>query len=164
MSIVSDRDPQFMSRFWPKLLKALDTALHFNTTFHLQTDGQSEMTIQTLEDMLWACVLEFKDSWVVHLSLIKFAYNNSYQANIGMAPYKALYGRKCRTPLCWHEVGEWKLDNIELIEGTSEKIKIIQERFMATQDYQKSYADNQIRDLEFEVGDMIFLRLLLGKE
>ena len=96
----------------------MGTTLHFSTDFHPQIDGQSERTIQTLEDMLWACVLEFKDNWVLHLSLVKFAYNNSYQTSIGMAPYKALYGRKCRTPLCWDEVGERKLEDVELIESS----------------------------------------------
>ena len=98
---------------------------HFSTTFHLQTDGQSKRTIQTLKDMLRACVLEFKDNWVDHLSLIEFAYNNSYQAIFGMAPYEALYGKKCRTPLCWNEVGEQELDDVELIKVTSKKIRII---------------------------------------
>ena len=88
-----DQDPRFTSRFWPKLQKALDTTLHFSTAFHLQTDGQFERTIQKLVDMFQARVLEFKDSWVDHLSLIEFAYNNSYQASIGMAPYKALYNK-----------------------------------------------------------------------
>ena len=75
--------------------------------------------------MLRACVLEFKDSWVLHLSLVEFAYNNSYQTNISMAPYEALYGRKYQIPLCWNEVGERKLEDVELIEAISEKIKII---------------------------------------
>ena len=100
MSIVLDQDPLFTSQFWPKLQKALSITLHFSTTFHPQTDGQYERTIQTLEDMLQACVLEFKDSWIVHLSLVEFVYNNNYQVSISMAPYEALYGRKCRTPLC----------------------------------------------------------------
>ena len=95
VSIVSDRDPRFTSRFWPSLHNALGTKLHFSTTFHPQTDGQSERTIQTLEDMLRACVMEFRGSWDTHLPLMEFAYNNSYQASIGMAPYEALYGRKC---------------------------------------------------------------------
>ena len=75
--------------------------------------------------MLWACVLEFKDYWVMHLSLVELTYNNSYQASIGMAPYEAIYGRKCRTPLYWDEVGERKLNVVKLIETTSKKIKII---------------------------------------
>ena len=109
VSIVSDRDPRFTSRFWPSLQTALGTRLHFSTAFHPQTDGQSERTIQTLEDMLRACVMEFKGSWDTHLALMEFAYNNSYQTSIEMAPVEALYGRKCRTPVCWDEVGERRL-------------------------------------------------------
>ena len=97
VSIVSNRYPRFTSRLWPKLQDAMGTRLHFNTDFHPQTDGQSERTIQTLEDMLRACVMEFKGSWDNYLALIEFANNNSYQSSIGMAPYEALYGRKCRT-------------------------------------------------------------------
>ena len=100
MLIVSNQDLNFTSRFWPKLQKALGITLHFSTTFHPQTDSQSKKTIQTLEDMLQSCALEFKDSWIKHLSLVEFAYNNSYQASIGMAPYEVLYEKKCRTPIC----------------------------------------------------------------
>ena len=106
MSIISDRDPRFTSRFWKKLQEALVTKLNFSTAFHPQTDGQSERVIQVLEDMLRCCVLEFGGSWEKYLSLIEFAYNNSYQSSIQMAPYEALYGRKCRTPLYWTELSE----------------------------------------------------------
>ena len=99
VSIVLDWALRFTSQFCPKLQKKLGTILHFNTVFHLQIDGQSERTM-TLEDMIQACVLKFKDSWVMHLSLVEFAYNYNCQANIGIAPYDALYWRKCRTPLC----------------------------------------------------------------
>ncbi|WRX25507.1 Integrase [Theobroma cacao] len=104
VSIVSDRDLRFTSRFWQKFQDALGTNLRFSTTFHPQTDGQSERTIQTLEDMLRACVIDFTRSWDRHLPLVEFTYNNSFQSSIGMAPYEALYGRKCRTPLYWDEV------------------------------------------------------------
>ena len=100
VSIVSDRDPRFTSRFWESLQAALGTDLRFSTAFHPQTDGQSERTIQTLEDMLRAYVIKFRGNWDDHLALIEFAYNNNYQASIDMAPYEALYGRPCRTPLC----------------------------------------------------------------
>ncbi|KAL2230611.1 UNVERIFIED_CONTAM: Retrovirus-related Pol polyprotein from transposon gypsy [Sesamum indicum] len=100
-SIVSDRDPQFTSHFWGSLQTALGTKLHFSTAFHPQTDGQSERTIQTLEDMMRACVIEFRGNWDDHLPLMEFAYNNSFHSSIGMAPYEALYGRKCRSPICW---------------------------------------------------------------
>ena len=116
VSIVSDRDPRFTSRFWPKLHKALGTSLHFSTAFHPQTDGQYERTIQTLVDMLRSCILDFKDSWVKYLLLVEFAYNNSYQASIGMAPFEALYGRKYRTRVCLDEVRERKINDMELIE------------------------------------------------
>ena len=89
ISIVSDRDPRFTSRFWSSLQDAMGTRLRFSTTFHPQTDCQSERTIQTLEDMLRACVIEFKGSWDTHLSLMEFAYNNSYQSSIGVAPFEA---------------------------------------------------------------------------
>ncbi|WRX12994.1 Reverse transcriptase domain - like 10 [Theobroma cacao] len=102
---VSDRDPGFTSQFWSKFQEALGTKLKFSIAFHPQTDGQSERTIQTMENVLRACVMDFLGSWDRHLSLVEFAYNNSFQASIGMAPYEALYGRKCRTPLCWDEVG-----------------------------------------------------------
>ena len=105
VSIVSDQGPRFTSRFWPSLQTALGTRLHFSITFHPRTDVQLERTIQTLEDMLRAYVMEFKGSWDTHLALMEFAYNNNYQDSIEMAPFEALYGRKCRTPVCWDEVG-----------------------------------------------------------
>ncbi|XP_070034799.1 uncharacterized protein [Nicotiana tomentosiformis] len=110
---------------------------------HRQTDGQAEHTIQTLEVMLWACVIDIKGSWDDHLPLIEFAYNNSYHSSIQMAPYEALYGRKCRSPIGWFVVGENKLVGPELVQKKTEKIKLIQERLLATQSRQKSYADNR---------------------
>ena len=109
VSIVSDRDKKSTSRFWVSLQTALGTSLKFSTTFHPQTDGQSEKTIQILEDMLRGCVIDFKGAWDDYLPLVEFAYNNSFQSSIGMAPYEALYGRRCRTPLCWSEVGEMQI-------------------------------------------------------
>ena len=125
ISIVSDRDPRFTSRFWSSLHDAIGTRFHFSTAFHPQIDGQSERTIQTLEDLLRACVIEFKGNWDTHLSLMEFVYNNSYQSSIGMAPFEALYGQKCRTPVCWDEVGERRLIGPELVHITLDKIQII---------------------------------------
>jgi hypothetical protein len=99
ISIVSDCDPRFTSRFWEKLQSAMGTKLNFSTAYHPQTDGQFERTIQTLEDILRLCVLDFKGSWIRYLPLVEFAYNNSFQATIGMALYETLYGRKCRSHL-----------------------------------------------------------------
>ncbi|EOY14055.1 Retrotransposon protein, putative [Theobroma cacao] len=123
------------------------------------TDGQSERTIQIMEDMLRACVMDFLGSWDRHLPLVEFAYNNSFQSSISMAPYEALYGKKCRTPLCWDEVGEKKLCSVELIELTNDKIKVIRERLKVAQDRQKSYADKRRKDLEFKIDDRVFLKV-----
>ena len=136
--------------------------MHFSTAFHPQTDGQSERTIPTLEDMLRACVIEFKGSWDMHLSLMEFAYDNIYQSSIGMASFEALYGRKCRTPVCWDEVGERKLIGLELIQITLDKIQIVRDRLKIARDRQKSYADKRRRDLQFNVGDRVFLKVPLG--
>ncbi|XP_038891710.1 uncharacterized protein LOC120081109 [Benincasa hispida] len=122
VSIVSDRDPRFTSSFWKSLQVALGTRLDFNTTFHPKTDGQTEHLNQTLEDMLRACALEFAGSWDSHLHLIEFSYNNSYQITIGMSPFVALYGKSCRSPVCWDEVGERKLLGPELVQTTNEAI------------------------------------------
>ncbi|GJW85116.1 putative reverse transcriptase domain-containing protein [Tanacetum coccineum] len=100
VSIISDRDSRFASGFWRSLQKALGTDVNMSTAYLPEMDGQSERTIQTLEDMLRACVIDFRKSWDRHLPLVKFSYNNSYHASIKAAPFKALYGRKCRSPIC----------------------------------------------------------------
>ena len=104
-------------------------------------------------------MLEFKGSWDRDLSLMEFAYNNSYQSSIEMVPYEALYGRKCRTPLCWDEVGERKFLGLEIVQVTTDNVKVIKDRLKITQDRQKNYADNRRRDMEFQVGDQVFLRI-----
>ena len=134
--------------------------LSMSTAFHPQTDGQSERTIQILEDMLRACVLDLKGSWEEHLPLVEFAYNNSYQASIQMAPYEALYGRLCRSPICWIEVGESSITGPDLIRDTSEKVGMIQKHLLTAQSRKKSYADIRRRPLEFEVGDHVFLKVM----
>ena len=115
VSIVSDRDPRFTSRFWKSFQECLGTKLNMSTAYHPQTDGQSERTIQTLEDMLRVCFVDFKGNWDDYLPLIEFSYNNSFHASIGMPPFEALYGRKCRSPLYWDEVGERKILGPELV-------------------------------------------------
>nr|GEV47817.1 reverse transcriptase domain-containing protein [Tanacetum cinerariifolium] len=117
-----------MHEFWVSLQKALGTQLDLSTAYHLETDGQSESTIQTLEDMLQACVIDFGSSWDKHLPLVKFSYNNSYHASIKAAPFKALYGQKCRLPICWSEVGESQLTGPELVRETTKKIVQIKNR------------------------------------
>uniref|UniRef100_A0A6N2LYN7 Reverse transcriptase n=1 Tax=Salix viminalis TaxID=40686 RepID=A0A6N2LYN7_SALVM len=159
ISIVSDRDPRFTFVFWKSLHKALGTKLNFSTTYHPQTDGQSERVIQILEDMLRACVLDWSGKWEKYVRLAEFAYNNSYQASIGMATYEALYGRRCRSPVHWDEVGERKLLGPELVQQTAEAVDKIHQRLKTAQSRQKSYADRRRRDLEFEIGDYVFLRV-----
>ncbi|KAL4013434.1 hypothetical protein IC575_025604 [Cucumis melo] len=109
--------------------------------------------------MLRACVLEFSGSWDSHLHLMEFAYNNSYQATIGMAPFEALYGKCCRSPVCWGEVGEQRMLGPELVQTTNAAIQKIRARMLTAQSRQKSYADVRRKDLEFKVGDMVFLKV-----
>ncbi|GJZ02468.1 putative reverse transcriptase domain-containing protein [Tanacetum coccineum] len=142
-SIICDRDGRFTSNFWRSFQKALGTDISMSTAYHPETDGQSERTIQTLEDMLRACVIDFGKGWVKHLPLAEFSYNNSYHASIKAAPYEAPYGRKCRSPVCWAEVGEAQLTGPELIQETTEKIVLIKQRMQAAHDRQKSYADRK---------------------
>ena len=134
VSIISDRDPRFTSRFWGKLQEALGTRLNLSIAFHPQTDGQSERVIQILEDMLKGCVIDYEGSWDRHIPLVKFVYNNSFQLRTGMAPYEALYGRKCRTSLCWTELSEKKVIGPDLIQETEKKVKMIAERLKVATD------------------------------
>ncbi|GJW72059.1 putative reverse transcriptase domain-containing protein [Tanacetum coccineum] len=159
VSIICDRDPRFASNFWRSLQHALGTNLDMSTAYHPQTDGQSERTIQTLEDMLRACAIDFGKGWVNHLPLVEFSYNNSYHASIKAAPFEALYGRKCRSPVCWTEVGEAQILGPELIQETTEKIIQIKQRMQAARDRQKSYADLKRKPMEFQVGDKVMLKV-----
>ncbi|GJX79564.1 putative reverse transcriptase domain-containing protein, partial [Tanacetum coccineum] len=159
VSIIFDRDGKFTSHFWKSLNKALGTRLDMSTAYHSETDGQSERTIQTLEDMLRACVLDFGKGWDRHLPLVEFSYNNSYHTSIKAAPFEALYGRKYRSPICWAEVGDSQLTGPEIIHETIEKIVQIKSRIQADRDRQKSYADVRRKPLEFQVGDKVMLKV-----
>ncbi|GKB33369.1 putative reverse transcriptase domain-containing protein [Tanacetum coccineum] len=123
----------------------------------------SERTIHTLEDMLHACAIDFGKGWVNHLPLVEFSYNNSYHASIKAAPFEALYGRKCRSPVCWTEVGEAQILGPELIQETIEKIVQIKQRMQAAHDRRKSYADLKHKPMEFQVGDKVMLKVLPWK-
>ncbi|GJY67764.1 putative reverse transcriptase domain-containing protein, partial [Tanacetum coccineum] len=138
---------------------ALGTQLDMSTTYHPETDGQSERTIQTLEDMLRACVIDFGKGWEKHLPLVEFSYNNSYLASIKVAPFEALYGRKCRSLVCWAEVGDVQLAGQEIIHETTEKIVQIRQRLQAARDRQRSYANVRRKPLEFQVGDHVMLKV-----
>nr|GEY15462.1 putative reverse transcriptase domain-containing protein [Tanacetum cinerariifolium] len=157
------KSSQGFDTIWKSFQKALGTDTCMITAYHPETDGQSERTIQTLQDMLCACVIDFGKGWVKHLPLAEFLYNNSYHASIKAAPYEALYGQKCRSPLCWAEVGESQLTGLELIQETMEKIVLIKQRMQAAQDRRKNYADQKQKPMEFEIGDRVMLKVLPWK-
>ncbi|GJU73986.1 putative reverse transcriptase domain-containing protein [Tanacetum coccineum] len=141
------------------LQKALGISLDMSTAYHPQTDRQSKRTIQTLEDMLRACVIDFGNGWVKHLPLVKFSYNNSYHASIKAAPFEALYGQKCRSPVCWAEVGQVQLTGPELVQETTERIIHIKQRIQTARDRQKCCADLKHKPMEFQVGDKVILKV-----
>ncbi|GJR67226.1 putative reverse transcriptase domain-containing protein [Tanacetum coccineum] len=116
-------------------------------------------TIQTLEDMLHACVIDFGKGWVNHLPLVEFSYNNSYHASIKAAPFEAFYGQKCRSPICWAKVREVQLTGLEIVQETTEKIIQIKQRIQAAHDRQKSCADLKCKPMEFQVGDRVMLKV-----
>ncbi|KAK1679753.1 hypothetical protein QYE76_040601 [Lolium multiflorum] len=158
-SIVSDRGSQFTSRFWQKVHEGLGTRLNFSTAYHPQTNGQTERVNQILEDMLRACVLEYGSKWEDCLPYAEFSYNNSYQASLQMAPFEALYGRKCRTPLNWSEVGESQVFGPDVLREAEEKVHKIREYLKTAQSRQKSYADKRRREMTFEIGDFVYLKV-----
>ena len=157
--IVSDRGTQFTSRFWKKLHEALGTKLSFSTAYHPQTGGQTERVNQILEDMLRACVLSYGAKWEDCLPFAEFSYNNSYQSSLQMAPFEALYGRKCRTPLNWSESGDSQIFGVDTLRAAEEQVQLIRDRLKAAQSRQKSYADTKRRDVSFRVGDFAYLRV-----
>jgi hypothetical protein len=158
-SIVSDRGPQFTVKFWQSLHKSLGTQLDYSTALHPQTDGQTERVNQILEDLLRACVLAYGSVWEKSLSYAEFTYNNSHQASLRMSPFEALYGRKCRTPLMWSETGERSYFGLDSIIEAEENVAKIRENLKIAQSRQESYADKRRRDLSFEVGDHVYLKV-----
>ncbi|GKA22850.1 putative reverse transcriptase domain-containing protein [Tanacetum coccineum] len=141
------------------LQEALGMQQDMSTAYHSQTDGQRERTIQTLEDMLCAYVIEFGKIWDRNLPLVEFLYNNSYHTSIKTASFEALYGRKCRSPVFWAEVGDSQLTGREIIHETTETIIQIKSYIQAARDRQKSYADKRRKPLEFQVGDKVMLKV-----
>nr|GEU62580.1 putative reverse transcriptase domain-containing protein [Tanacetum cinerariifolium] len=146
-------------KFWRSLQKALGTNLDMSIAYHPQTDGQSKRTIQTLENMLRACVIDFGNDWVKHLPLVEFSYNNSYHANIKDTPFEALYDRKCRSPVCWAKVGEVQLTGTEIVKETTKEVIQIKQRSQAAHDRQKSYAYLKRNPMVFQVGDRVVLKV-----
>jgi hypothetical protein len=157
--IVSDKGTQFTSHFWQQLHEALGTHLKFSSAYHPQTDGQTERTNQILEDMLRACALQDKIGWDKRLAYAEFSYNNSYQASLKMSPFEALYGRNCRTSLHWDQPGERQVVGPDIFLEAEENIRMVQENSKAAQSRQRSYANTRRRELSFEVGDYVYLKV-----
>ncbi|KAK8928694.1 hypothetical protein KSP39_PZI017549 [Platanthera zijinensis] len=159
LRIVSDRDSRFVSHFWKGFQQALGTDLNLSTAYHPTTDGQTERVNQILEDMLRCYILDYKGAWDEHLPLVEFAYNNSYQESLKMAPFEALYGRRCRTPLYWSEVGEKVILGPELLQEMEEATKKTRVQLSRAIERQRKYANQRRRPLEFAVGDQVFLKV-----
>jgi hypothetical protein len=130
-TIVSDRGALFVARFWEQHQKLLGTTVIRSSAYHPQTDGQTERVNQILEDMLRACVLHYGKNWDKFLSLAEFSYNNSYQSSLKMAPFEALYGRRCRTPLNWSQAGEREIFGPDLVLEAEEKVRVIKKNLEA---------------------------------
>ncbi|WVZ70323.1 hypothetical protein U9M48_018998 [Paspalum notatum var. saurae] len=158
-TITSDRGSVFVSRFWEQLQNALGTKLIHSSAYHPQTSGQVERVNQIVEDMLRACALTYSTKWDECLPLAEFAYNNSYQKSLNMAPFEALYGRRCRTPLNWSEPGERVTFGPDLVTQAEEQVKFIQSNLKSAQSRQKSYSDRRRRPLVFEKSDHVYLRV-----
>jgi hypothetical protein len=157
--ILSDTGTQFTSRFWERLHEALDTQLRFSSTYHPQTDGQTERVNQILEDMQRACALQYGRSWDKSLPYAKFSYNNSYQESLKMAPFEMLYGQRCQTLLFWNETGDRKVFGPDILEEAEKQVHMVKENLRVAQLRQKSYADHRRRELSFEVGDFVYLKV-----
>ncbi|WVZ93410.1 hypothetical protein U9M48_039390 [Paspalum notatum var. saurae] len=159
LTITSHIGSLFMSRFWEQLQLALGTKLIRSSAYHPQTSGQVERVNQILEDMLRACALTYSTKWDECLPLAEFAYNNSYQKSLEMAPFEALYGKRCRTPLNWSEPGKRVTFDPDLVTQAEEQVKFIHDNLKIAQSRQKSYSDKRRKPLVFEEGDHVYLRV-----
>ena len=137
----------------------MGTKLNFSSTYHPRADGQTERTNQILEDMLRAYALQYGTSWDKSLPYAKFSYNNSYQKSLKMSPFEALYGRKCRTPLFWNQTGETQVFGPDVLRDAEEQVRMIRDNLRVAQSRQKSYANTRRRELTFEVGDYVYLKV-----
>jgi hypothetical protein len=145
--------------FWEQLHASLGTHLIHSSAYNPQMDGETERVNQILEDMLRACVMEYPGSWDKNLPWAKFSYNNSYQESLKMAPFKALYGRQCRTPLNWIEPGEKAIFGPDIVDAAKATVCQIQDNLKAAKPHQESYANKRRRPLQFEVGDHVYLKV-----
>jgi hypothetical protein len=157
--IVSDRGTQFTLKFWGRLHETLDTQLCFSSAYHTQTHGQTERVNQILDDMLTACAFQYGRSCDKSLPYAEFSYNNSYQESLKMSPFEMLYVRRCRTPLFWSETRERKVFGPDILQEAEMQVRMVRENLRVAQSRQKCYADHRRRELSFEVGDFIYLKV-----
>ena len=143
--------------------RELGTQLHFSSAYHPEIDGQTERVNQILEDMLRMYVMDRQNKWEEYLHLVEFAFNNGYHSSIGMAPFQALYGRPCRTPLSWDNMEDRILLGPEMLQDLEQQVKRIREHLITAQDRQKKYADKHRIDHQFFIGDKVFLRVRPSK-
>jgi hypothetical protein len=141
------------------LHETLDTQLRFSCTYHPQTDGQTERVNQILEDMLRSCALQYGRSWDKSLSYAEFSYNNSYQESLKMAPFEMLYGRRFRILLFWSEIGERKIFEPDILQEAEKQVRVVSKNMRIVQLRQKSYANHSRRELSFDVGDFLYLKV-----
>jgi hypothetical protein len=137
----------------------MDTQLRFSSAYHPQTDGLTERVNQILEDMLRACALQYGISWDKSLPYAEFFYNNIYQESLKMALFEMLYGRRCWTSLFWNETGERKVFGPNILQEAEKQVRMVRENLRVAQSRQKSYADHRRRELSFEVGDFVYLKV-----
>jgi hypothetical protein len=158
-TIISDRGPQFASRFWEQLHTSLGTHLIHSSAYHLQKDGQTERVNQILEDMLRACVMGHQGSWDKDLPWAEFSYNNSYQESLKMAPFDVLYGHRCHTPLNWIAPGEKVIFSSDIVDEAESTVRRIRDNLKAVKPCQESYVNRSYQPLQFEVGDHVYLKV-----
>jgi hypothetical protein len=163
-TIVSDRDPKFTLNFWKGLLTGFRTNLNFSIAYHPESDGQTERVNRVIEDMLRMYVMDKPSRWEDYLHLVEFAYNNGYHASLKMSPFKALYGRKCNTPVSWDNPADRAVVGPELLKEMEDQMIRIKHNLKTAQDRQKSYADSNITHREFKVGDHVFLKVKTNRK
>jgi len=157
--IISDRDVKFTGNFWKSLFKGLDTKLNFSTTYHPQTDGQTEKVNQVLEDMMRMYVMDQPSKWEEYLHLVEFSYNNNYKASAKMSHFEILYGRKCSTPISWSNHVDRLMIGPEMLKDMELTVKQVQCNLKISQDHQKSNADINRTPREFVTGDHVFVKV-----
>jgi hypothetical protein len=157
--IVSDRDPKFTSNLWKGLFKGFGANLNFSTTYHPESDGQTERVNRVIEDILRMYVIDKPSRWEDYLHLVEFACNNGYHASLKMSPFEELYGRKCNTPVRWDNQADRTVVGPEFLKEMEDQMIKIKQNLKATQDRKKSYDDKNKTQREFKVGDHVFLKV-----